>query len=160
MKKLMLATVMFFCVNTYSQISNLPDLLKLSKLTVYGLTNTLQGSWKIERPTENYSKNGKTIIGVYAYSYNDDFHDQTLQRVITMATEFDYKSERTNFICNDKELLKSIKKNLPYKGFELKQNKPFYKFYNDGRSSVAIVESSTEEQKLLPGFYMVSVFLH
>lgn len=156
----MLATAMFFCVNSYSQVSNFADLLKLSKLTVYGLTNTLQNSWEIERPTENYSKNGKTIIGVYAYSYNDDFYDQTLKRIITTATEFDYKSERTDFICNDKELLKNIKKNLPYNGFELKQNKPNYKFYNDGRSSVAITESSTNEQKLLPGFYLVSIILH
>lgn len=37
---------------------------------------------------------------------------------------------QTNFVCNNKELLLLIIKNLSPRGFELKQNKPNIKIYH------------------------------
>ena len=161
MKKIFITLVLFFCFNNAnSQINNLSDLLEVSGLSVYGLTENLQSVWQIKRPTENRSEDGETIIGKYSYVYSTSNGSQTIQRIITMVIQSGFKLERTDFICNDKELLKRIIKNLPYSGFELKVNKPHMKIYNDGRNRIGITDDSNLQEPVAKGYYKVSVFLH
>ena len=156
---LTIALILYFG-NANSQINNLSDLLQVSGLSVYGLTENLQGQWEIKRPTEDYSKDGKTIIGKYTYLYSENARSQKIQRVITMATDSDFKSERNNFVCNDKELLKRIIKNLPSWGFEVKRSKPHMTIYHDGNSTIGITDDSNLQEPVAKGYYKISVFIH
>jgi hypothetical protein len=156
---LTIALILYFG-NANSQINNLSDLLQVSGLSVYGLTENLQGQWEIKKPTEDYSKDGKTIIDKYTYLYTENGRNQKIQRVITMARESNFKSERTNFVCNDKELLKRIIKNLPSWGFEVKRSKPNMTIYNDGNSTIGITDDSNLQEPVAKGYYKVSLFIH
>lgn len=147
-------------INRSGIINNLSDLLKVSKLSAYGLTDNLQGIWEIKRPTEKYSKDGKTITGRYTYVYSADGTDQTIQRIITMMAESAYKSERTDFVCNDKELLIRIIENLPYQGFKKLISKPHMTMYDDGKNRIGITDDGYLDDPLSKGFYRISVFLH
>jgi hypothetical protein len=157
-KTFLLAFVLFSFASAKCQVNNLADLLQISELSVEGLTENLQGIWELKQPSEKMSDNKKLIIGTYQYVLSS--RNQTIERVITNSVNMDYTSERTNFICNDSEVLKRILKTLPYKGYELKQNKPHKKVYHDGNNMVAIIDASTDDVTIPKGYYMICVFLH
>lgn len=160
MKKIILALFILSFGTAKSQINNLSDLLEVSDLSVYGLTENLQNIWEISRPTETFSKNGKSIIGRYTYTYSESGKKQVLQRIITTAVDYDYKSERTDFICNDKEILNRIIKNLPSRGFEIKNKEPHKTIYHDGNNMIGITDENYLEEPVAKGYYKISVFLH
>ncbi|MFE3849211.1 hypothetical protein ACFX5D_14675 [Flavobacterium sp. LB3P45] len=160
MKKILLTiAITLYFGNANSQINNLSDLLQVSELSVFGLTENLQHTWEISKPFEGYSKDKKKIINRYTYSYFKDKRNQILHRNITVGLETDYRSEITEFVCNDLELQKLILKNLPYQGFELKEKKGDKSVYEDGNRKVTI-DSNQLTTGLAKGYYLVSVELN
>ena len=158
MNKLFFLLTFLYFSNSFAQVNNLKDLLSLSDLSVYELTSQLQQTWTVGRPTEELTEDKKNAIGRYTFSYFKNDKNQVLQRQINTNLQLNYSRERTNFICNDANLLKLITKNLPYEGFELKQNKPHYIVYHDGNRMLAIIDDGNPEYTLSKGYYMVVVF--
>lgn len=158
MKKLLLILTLFYFSISNAQINNLKDLLAVSELSVYELTDYLQYSWTVSRPTEEFTEDKQNVIERYTFSYYKDNKNQVLQRQINLNLKLDFSRERTNFICNDINLLQQIKTNLPYEGFQLKQNKPHYIVYHDGNRMVAIIGDGNPDYTLSKGYYMVVVF--
>jgi len=142
MKKIITTLVLIFCFsNANSQIKNLSDLLEVSGLSVYGLTENLQYTWKMITPTEKVSADKSKIVGTYSFT-NESNTKQILQRIITIEVQSGIQKEITNLICNDLELLKRITKNLTYKGFQLKGRQENKIMYEDGNSILVIYNSS------------------
>lgn len=160
MKKIILtiALILYFG-NANSQINNLSDLLQVSSLSVYGLTENLQYTWEILKPTEKYSEDGKKITGTYPFTYKkNNGQNQIIFRYVTMFTHSNSENiELTKFVCNDLELLKRILKNLPYKGFELKGKQDGASLYEDGNHMITIQLVSNKNQKLPKGCYSIAV---
>lgn len=160
MKKIILTiALIFYFGNVNSQINNLSDLLLISELSVYGLTENLQHTWEINKPYERYSADKKKIINRYTYSYFKGGRNQILYRNITVEIETDYKSMITEFVCNDLELQKIIIKNLTYQGFELKEEKEDKSVYEDKNRKV-IIDSNQLTTGLAKGYYLVSIELN
>ena len=161
MKKIYLITTLLLSLNSYCQVNNLKDLLYLSQLTNYGLIETLQGRWELVRPTEKTVNEGeqKIIIGVYPYVYKGDEINQTIKRQINLLVGTSIRIEKTEFICNDKELYNRILKNLPNEGFYLKQKKPHSLFYHDGNFGIGVTDDAYKDAPLKQGYYMITIFM-
>lgn len=160
MKKILLTiAITLYFGNANSQNNNLSDLLQVSELSVFGLTENLQHTWEISKPFEGYSKDKKKIINRYTYSYFRNNRNQILHRNITVGIETEYRSELTEFVCNDLELQKLILKNLHYQGFELKEKQGEKSIYEDGNRRVTI-DSNQLTTGLTKGYYLVSIVLN
>lgn len=159
MKKSFLILTLFYFSISNAQINNLKDLLHVAELPIAPLIEKLQyDGWSVEPPSESYSKDRSIVTGKYPFVYSINNKKQTLQRVIVMHTSSGYKRARTILICNDKALLNSIIKNLPYEGFELKQNKPHYIVYHDGNRTFGIIDDAYTDDPAPKGCYKLIVF--
>ncbi|KQB41997.1 hypothetical protein RCH33_1338 [Flavobacterium daejeonense] len=155
MKKTFLLLIVLYCQNMTAQIKNLSDYLEVSNLSVYGLTDYLQYSWKIAPPKEKVSSDRSKVIGTYTFT-NETNTKQVLQRVITMEISSGIKTETTNLICKDFELLKKITKNLIYNGFELKGKQSNQTMYDDG-NRILVIYNDFSEKTLGKGYYKLSL---
>lgn len=158
MKKIILsiALILYFG-NANSQINNLSDFLAVSELSVEGLTENLQYTWKIEPPKEQISENGKAACDTYYYTYQKNNKIQMLKRIISVGLYTDFRIESTELWCSDLELLKRILKNLAYNGFELKEKQGVRSLYEDGNRSLMVQTASTTKKKLPNGCYSISI---
>lgn len=158
MRKILFLVIASISFNySTAQVNNLQDLLELSELSVYGLTEYLQSSWTISRPNQMFIDNKTKVIERYTYVYNHDGRDQILARSITVGQNDDFRLEATDFVSNEKELLLRIKKNLPYQGYEL-TNKGRVQIYNNGNQTISIQEGATEERLLAKGYYSILIY--
>lgn len=148
---------MFLSVNTFSQIKDLQDLLNVSRLSENGLNESLYNDWEIEMPYQKQSKDGKSVI--VRHLYNNSKKGQAIERVITISTMYNFKMSRTNFYCNDWELLKKVKKEMTEYGYKPKKSlASYYSFYSNGTNSIAIIDKPTKEEPYLKaGSYMISI---
>ena len=156
MKKI-IATILliFYFGSASSQINNLSDFLEVSNLSLYELTENLQYTWTIIKPTEKASADKSKIVGTYSFT-NESNTKQILQRIITMEVQSGRKIEVTNLIFNDSELSKSIIKNLTYKGFSLKGKQGNETMYEDG-NSILVIYNNYSEKTLGKGYYKLTI---
>ena len=144
-KKLLVGILMLLSVtNLRGQVNNLKDLLELSRLSVYSLNNDLQYTWKVSRPSQFFIDNKSKVTERYSFTYIKNGRNQVLTRAITVGVNDDFRYEVVDFISNEAELLKRIKKNLPYQGYDLIDKGDFL-IYSDGRTTISILEKATEE---------------
>ena len=155
MKKIILPVLVgLFCVTSgFSQVNNLTDLLTLSELSVYGLTEELQYAWKISKPVE-VIENGEAISRITFIRSEDK---QTVQRITYLDLKTSARYETTSFICNDEILLHRILKNLEYKGFEILNKENNVTLYDDGNIHLTVQVGSTDDVVLAKGYYLIVV---
>lgn len=156
-KRLLVATLTLLSItNLSAQVNNLKDLLQLSELSVYGLNDYLQYTWTVSRPGQFYIDNKTKVTERYSFVYNKDGRDQVLTRAITVGVNDDFRYEVMDFMSNEVELLRRIKQNLPYQGYALIEKGDFL-IYNDGNTTISILEKATEEIALNKGYYLIMI---
>lgn len=161
MKRLLITIVIiiFSTVKGNSQINNLKDLLEISELNVKQMVSELQYSWELQPPVQDASEKG-FVTERYTFTYNRDNKKQILKKCGKMDLNTGQKFWLTNFISDDKDLLKRITQNLTYQGFTLKGKPTTNSMYEDGNRIVTIQMKSDNDYPLPKNCYSIIVIIN